>query len=90
MGREQTIADLAYGLWQARGSPHGSAEIDWAEAERQVLGKERPAGSSDSAATGSFPASDPPASRLPDVPPSNAADKWETVKSVKNKKEIVD
>jgi len=30
------IARLAYELWQARGCPHGSAEIDWLHAEEQV------------------------------------------------------
>jgi hypothetical protein len=39
MSHEKTIADLAYHLWHARGCPHGSAEIDWAEAERQVRGR---------------------------------------------------
>jgi hypothetical protein len=29
----------------------------------------------------SFPASDPPASRLPDVPPANAEAKWEAVRA---------
>jgi hypothetical protein len=33
-------------------------------------------GAIDEAVEQSFPASDPPASRLPDEPPSNAADKW--------------
>jgi hypothetical protein len=38
MNQEKTISDLAYHLWQARGCPMGSAELDWAEAERQVRG----------------------------------------------------
>jgi hypothetical protein len=33
---EQDIANLAYALWQQRGSPEGSAEEDWKEAERQL------------------------------------------------------
>jgi hypothetical protein len=33
---------------------------------------------------GSFPASDPPASRLPDAPPRNAEDKWKAAKSAEN------
>jgi len=35
---EQKIAELAYSLWQERGSPFGSPETDWFEAERQLLG----------------------------------------------------
>ena len=31
----------------------------------------------DDSIEGTFPASDPPASRLPDEPPSNAEDKWQ-------------
>jgi hypothetical protein len=38
MSHEKTISDLAYHLWHARGCPPGSAEVDWAEAERQVNG----------------------------------------------------
>jgi hypothetical protein len=30
----QDVADLAYTLWQVRGSPFGSADEDWFEAER--------------------------------------------------------
>jgi LmbE family N-acetylglucosaminyl deacetylase len=32
----QSIGELAYRLWQARGSPQGTAEQDWLEAERQL------------------------------------------------------
>ena len=32
------IAALAYQLWQARGCPEGSPEIDWLEAEKQLRG----------------------------------------------------
>jgi len=39
MSHEKTISDLAYHLWQARGCPAGSSEVDWAEAERQVNGR---------------------------------------------------
>jgi hypothetical protein len=31
-----SIAELAYKLWVERGRPHGSAEQDWLEAERQI------------------------------------------------------
>jgi len=34
------------------------------------------AASVDQTSKDSFPASDPPASHLPDVPPANAEDKW--------------
>jgi hypothetical protein len=30
----RSIAEIAYELWESRGRPHGSAEEDWAEAER--------------------------------------------------------
>lgn len=33
---QDEIARLAYALWQARGCPHGSAEIDWLQAEEQL------------------------------------------------------
>jgi Protein of unknown function (DUF2934) len=32
----ETIARLAYCLWQARGCPEGSPEEDWFKAEREV------------------------------------------------------
>lgn len=83
MSVQQAISDLAYGLWQARGCPEGSSEIDWLEAERQVLGKRGSGGEAanvDASVEDSFPASDPPASHLPDVPPSNARNKWAAVK----------
>jgi hypothetical protein len=33
----EEIAKLAYALWQERGSPEGSAEVDWFEAEEKLL-----------------------------------------------------
>jgi hypothetical protein len=33
----EEIAKLAYALWQQRGCPDGSAELDWFEAEEQLL-----------------------------------------------------
>ncbi len=33
---QQDIANLAYALWQERGSLDSSAEQDWIEAERQL------------------------------------------------------
>jgi Protein of unknown function (DUF2934) len=32
----EDIARLAYQIWEARGRPIGSAEVDWYEAERQL------------------------------------------------------
>ncbi len=32
----QDIAKLAYVLWQQRGCPDGSPEVDWIEAERKL------------------------------------------------------
>jgi hypothetical protein len=34
------IARLAYDLWQARGCPHGSADIDWLQAEKELRVRE--------------------------------------------------
>ena len=34
--RPAEIARLAYALWQQRGCPVGSAEVDWLEAEQQL------------------------------------------------------
>ena len=33
---QDDIAHLAYALWQRRGSPDGTAEVDWLEAEAQL------------------------------------------------------
>ena len=33
---EQDIAVLAYSLWEKRGRPEGSPDIDWCDAERQL------------------------------------------------------
>ena len=35
----EALAERAYELWQARGCPDGSAECDWFEAERELLGR---------------------------------------------------
>jgi hypothetical protein len=73
----KAIRDLAYRLWEERGKPVGSAEADWLEAERQLARGQRPESKNvDEAAKESFPASDPPASGLPDKPPANAEAKW--------------
>jgi hypothetical protein len=39
MSSRQTISELAYHLWRARGCPEGSPDVDWHEAERQVTGR---------------------------------------------------
>jgi hypothetical protein len=33
---QEDVAKLAYGLWQERGGPQGSPEVDWLEAERKL------------------------------------------------------
>jgi hypothetical protein len=81
----RSIGELAYRLWQARGCPNGTAEQDWLEAEKQLHASHavRPHSSEsiDDSLKGTFPASDPPASHLPDVPPSNAAAKWKAAEA---------
>ena len=73
----QAIRDLAYRLWSQRGRPANSANEDWLEAERQLGSRESSTAKKvDEAVRESFPASDPPASGLPDQPPANAEDKW--------------
>jgi len=37
---QQEIAEMAYARWQERGSPDGSPEEDWLEAERWLLGEQ--------------------------------------------------
>jgi DUF2934 family protein len=32
----EEIAKLAYALWEQRGRPNGSAEVDWLQAEREL------------------------------------------------------
>jgi hypothetical protein len=81
----RSIGELAYRLWLARGCPDGTAEQDWLEAEKQLKATRpaRPHSSEalDDSLKGTFPASDPPASHLPDVPPANAAAKWQAAES---------
>jgi Protein of unknown function (DUF2934) len=38
----RSIGELAYRLWQSRGCPDGTAEEDWLEAERQLIGDKQP------------------------------------------------
>jgi hypothetical protein len=82
---DRSIGELAYRLWQARGCPDGTAEQDWLEAEKQLRASRpvRPRSSEavDDSLRSTFPASDPPASHLPDVPPANAAAKWKAAEA---------
>jgi hypothetical protein len=73
-----TVRELAYRLWEQRGRPEGGAEEDWLEAERQLSGDVRRTDAQvvDEAVKESFPASDAPATGLPDKPPANAGEKW--------------
>jgi hypothetical protein len=83
MSSRQSIAERAYHLWIERGRPHGSQERDWLEAERQLAPASPenrdgavPEAALDTSLKETFPASDPASSHLPDVPPSNADEKW--------------
>jgi hypothetical protein len=38
---DEAVRILAYNLWERRGSPLGSPEDDWLEAERQLRGMQR-------------------------------------------------
>ena len=82
MPRDQrSVRELAHRLWEARGCPDGSPERDWLDAEHQLSTSDSatPAGSAksvDDTLNDTFPASDPPASHLPDEPPVNAGEKW--------------
>ena len=86
---DRSIGELAFRLWQARGCPDGTAEQDWLEAEKQLQASRpaRPRSSEavDDSLESTFPASDPPASHLPDVPPANAAAKWKAAEAASAK-----
>ena len=83
----RSIGELAYRLWQARGCPNGTAEQDWLEAEKQLATSRasppRSSESVDDSLKSTFPASDPPANHLPDVPPANAAAKWKAAEAAR-------
>jgi len=83
----QAVRDLAYSLWEQRGKPEGDAERHWFEAER-LLGAEPRTDNQrvDESVRESFPASDAPASGLPDKPPANADRKWAAADAAKPRK----
>jgi hypothetical protein len=89
MPRDQrSIRELAHRLWEARGCPEGSPERDWLDAEHQFSAAEPAAAAAsaqgiDDALKDTFPASDPPASHLPDKPPANAGEKWAAAAALK-------
>jgi hypothetical protein len=78
-----SVRELAYRLWEQRGRPEGCAEELWFEAERQLSGNMRRTDAQvvDEAVKESFPASDAPATGLPDKPPANAGEKWAAAES---------
>jgi hypothetical protein len=80
----QAVRDLAYSLWEQRGKPEGDAERFWFEAER-LLGAQPRTDSQrvDESVRESFPASDAPASGLPDKRPANADSKWAAADAAK-------
>lgn len=92
---QKSIQELAYELWVARGRPEGSSAEDWQEAERQLTLKSHKLTVQthevqvhevdiDEGLMESFPASDPPASHIPDGPPDNAAAMWEESSTPRN------
>jgi hypothetical protein len=82
----QTISDLAYALWQARGCPDGTADSDWVEAERQFMSTRNASSTTDGGSQDSFPASDPPANQLSDKPPVDMEKKSVPAKATRSKK----
>jgi hypothetical protein len=83
----EAVRDLAYSLWEQRGKPEGDAERHWFEAERLLGAKPRTDNQRvDESGRESFPASDAPASGLPDNPPANADRKWAAADAAKPRK----
>ena len=87
MNRQQdpeAVRQLAYSLWEQRGKPEGDSERHWYEAERLLGAKPRTDSQRvDESVRESFPASDAPASGLPDKPPANADSKWAAADAAK-------
>ncbi len=72
-----SIEEVAYQIWEQRGRQAGSSEDCWREAELRCREERaRCTKAMDDALKASFPASDPPASHIPDDVPINAEDKW--------------
>ena len=83
----EAVRDLAYSLWEQRGKPQGDAERHWFEAERLLGAQPRTDNQRvDESVRESFPASDAPASGLPDKPPANADSKWAAADAAKPRK----
>src|SRR5262249_47450295 len=81
------VRDLAHSLWEQRGKPEGEAERHWFEAERLLGAQPRTDNQRvDESVRESFPASDAPASGLPDKRPANARRKWEAAAAAKSRK----
>ncbi len=82
----RAIAERAHRLWEARGRPTDADEQIWLEAERLFRTEQSPEPSNkapdnslnaiDKSLRDSFPASDPPATHLPDEPAANVDEKW--------------
>ena len=88
----QAVRELAYYLWEADGKRHGTADDYWLQAERQLEAGSPPTRAAtpsavDDSIKQSFPASAPPARRIPDEPPVNADAKWAAAAKAKVKKE---
>jgi len=83
----QAVRELAYSLWEQRGKPEGDAETHWLEAERMLgVAPRTDSQRVDESVRESFPASDAPASGLPDKPPANAEGKWAAADAAKPRK----
>jgi len=83
----KAVRDLAHSLWEQRGKPEGEAERHWFEAERLLGAQPRTDNQRvDESVRESFPASDAPASGVPDKPPANADKKWAAADAAKSRK----
>ena len=76
----KAVRELAHSLWEQRGKPEGEAE--------RLLGAEPRTDNQrvDESVRESFPASDAPASGVPDKPPANADKKWAAADAAKSRK----
>lgn len=92
----EAVRRLAYQLWRQRRPSEGTAEGDWYRAEQMLMNdatlRDRDENDTplqtqrktDDTVKQSFPASDPPASHLPDVPPVNADAKWAAARAAEH------